>query len=66
MVDPYATLELAIDVHKAERIAGLPELLRSAGFVPMPVELRRNKVTNQTFRPSASFMLRDSGGALEG
>lgn len=30
----------------------------------MPVELWKNKVTNQTFRPSASFLLRDGGGAV--
>ncbi|MEU3649439.1 GNAT family N-acetyltransferase [Lentzea sp. NPDC034063] len=111
----HPTLKLAINVHKAEHIAGLPELLRSHGFtpvryyqrmehllhdvgtpdglriepwseatdeefrlvrneayrdnwgsVPMPVELWKNKVTNQTFRPSVSFLRRDAGGAAAG
>lgn len=34
------------------------------GSTPMPVELWKNKVTNQTFRPSASFLLRDAGAAV--
>ena len=111
----HPTLKLAINVHKAEHIAGLPELLRSHGFapvryyqrmehslrdletpdgsriepwseatdeefrlvrneayrenwgvVPMPVELWKNKVTNQTFQPSVSFLRRDAGGAAVG
>jgi mycothiol synthase len=111
----HPALKLAINVHKPEHIAGLPELLRSAGFtpvryyqrmehplrdvgaseglriepwsqendeefrfvrnsayednwgfVPMPPELWRNKVTNQTFRPSASFLLRDDNGTAVG
>ncbi|GAB3158234.1 GNAT family N-acetyltransferase [Amycolatopsis stemonae] len=102
---------LVVDVHKAEHIAGLPELLRSQGFapvryfrrmerpldvapgdpavpagltiepwsagndedfrlvrnesyrdswgaVPMPADLWHNKITNQTFRPEASFLVR--------
>jgi ribosomal protein S18 acetylase RimI-like enzyme len=36
------------------------------GAVPMPVELWKNKITNQTFRPSASFLLRDAGGTAAG
>ena len=108
----HPTLRLAINVHKAEHISGLPELLGAAGFTPvryfqrmehalldvepsddpriepwseatdeefrrvrneayrenwgstpMPVELWKNKVTNQTFRPSVSFLLRDAGVA---
>jgi mycothiol synthase len=107
----HPTLKLAIDIHKAGHIAGLPALLGSQGFVPvryyqrmehpldsigaaaipdgmrvepwssqndedfryvrneayrdnwgavpMPVESWQNKVTNQTFRPSVSFLLRD-------
>ncbi|QRP50922.1 GNAT family N-acetyltransferase [Amycolatopsis sp. FDAARGOS 1241] len=31
----HPTLRLAVDVHKAERIAGVPELVRSQGFVPV-------------------------------
>ncbi|MFS8101697.1 GNAT family N-acetyltransferase [Lentzea alba] len=108
----HPALKLAIDVYKAEHIAGVPELVRSQGFaptryyqrmehplgdlhpvaipdglqvepwspdndedfrrvrnesfqdywgaVPMPVELWQNKITNQTFRPGVSFLLRDS------
>ncbi|MFT7839162.1 GNAT family N-acetyltransferase [Saccharothrix sp. BKS2] len=29
------------------------------GAVPMPVDLWQNKITNQTFQPSVSFLLRD-------
>ncbi|WP_245983136.1 GNAT family N-acetyltransferase [Lentzea flaviverrucosa] len=32
----------------------------------MPVELWKNKVTNQAFRPSASFLLREAGGVAAG
>lgn len=111
----HPALRLAINVHKAEHISGLPELLGAAGFTPvryfqrmehalhdvgpsgdpriepwseatdeefrhvrneayrenwgstpMPVELWKNKVTNQTFRPSASFLWRDAGGVAAG
>ncbi|MFI6099885.1 GNAT family N-acetyltransferase [Lentzea sp. NPDC051213] len=106
---------LVIDVHKAEHIAGIPELLRPQGFAPiryfqrmvhplgdmpipggtgiepwseqndedfrfvrnesfqdywgaapMPVDHWQNKVTNQTFRPAASFLLRNADGAPAG
>ncbi|ANN19146.1 GNAT family N-acetyltransferase [Amycolatopsis orientalis] len=30
------------------------------GAVPMPVDLWRNKITNQTFRPEVSFLLREA------
>ncbi|MET9228406.1 GNAT family N-acetyltransferase [Lentzea sp. NPDC003310] len=33
------------------------------GFTPMPVELWKNKVTNQTFQPGLSFLLREGGVA---
>ncbi|MEU7528482.1 GNAT family N-acetyltransferase [Saccharothrix sp. NPDC042600] len=105
--------KLAIDVHKAEHIAGLAELVRAHGFSParyfqhmkhplggdstavrppdgldleawtpdndddfrhvrneayrdfwgaspMPADHWRNKITNQTFRPELSFLLRDA------
>lgn len=101
---------LAINVHKAEHIAGTAPMLSAAGFTParyfqrmehslvdvpvagdarieswsaatdeefrfvrneaylsstpMPVELWQNKITNQTFRPAASFLLRDAGTAV--
>jgi mycothiol synthase len=107
-------LKLGVDVHKAEKIAGVPELARSLGFapvryyqgmvhplsdlrpvvlpegprieawseqndedfrfvrneayadhwgtVPMPADLWQNKITNQTFRPAASFLVREAGG----
>jgi mycothiol synthase len=107
--------KLAVDVHRPEHIAGLPELMRSQGFapvryfqrmehplgdvvpadepriepwsaatdedfrrvrneafedvwgaVPMPADLWRNKITNQTFRPEVSFLLRDVTGAPAG
>ncbi|MFD4672383.1 GNAT family N-acetyltransferase [Lentzea sp. NPDC058450] len=35
----------------------------SFGTTPMPVSLWQNKITNQTFRPSMSFLLRDDGVA---
>jgi ribosomal protein S18 acetylase RimI-like enzyme len=112
----HPKLKLAIDVHKAEHIAGLPELLRSQGFapnrhfqrmehalgelrpvaipgghriepwsgqndedfrvtrnmsyadlpvpVPMPADLWRNKITNQTFRPGLSFLVRGGDEAV--
>jgi ribosomal protein S18 acetylase RimI-like enzyme len=106
-------LKLVVDVHKAEHIGGVAELLRSQGFapvrhyrfmerpldeapeeaafpeglrvepwseendedfrlvrnesfrdywgaVPMPVDMWKNKITNQTFRPGTSFLLRDA------
>lgn len=110
-------LRLVVDVHKAEHIAGLAELMRSQGFAPvryfrrmehsledvaqpgaglriepwsertdedfrrvrnesfedywgaapMPVDQWRNKITNQTFRPGVSFLLRDTAtGAAAG
>ncbi|WP_439661944.1 GNAT family N-acetyltransferase [Lentzea sp. HUAS TT2] len=111
----HPTLKLAINVHKAEHISGLPELLGAEGFAPvryfqrmehslqsvgtsdglpiepwseaadeefrlvrneayrgnwgstpMPVELWKNKITNQTFRPAMSFLLRGAGGAAVG
>ena len=36
------------------------------GAVPMPVDMWQNKITNQTFRPEVSFLLRDvaSGAAV--
>ncbi|WIV56555.1 GNAT family N-acetyltransferase [Amycolatopsis nalaikhensis] len=104
--------KLVVDVHKAEHIAGLPELMRARGFAParwfrrmehplealpavpipdglavepwseraeddfrrvrnaafedhwgaapMPMDQWRNKITNQTFRPPVSFLLRDA------
>ncbi|MFF5077010.1 GNAT family N-acetyltransferase [Actinoplanes sp. NPDC000266] len=105
-------LKLAIDIHKPETMAGLPELMRSEGFTPvsyyqhmqhplgdaipetaipaglrlepwserndeefrlirneafqddrlrapMTVESWKSKITNQTFRPTVSFLLRD-------
>ncbi|WP_086661035.1 GNAT family N-acetyltransferase [Lentzea kentuckyensis] len=105
----HPTLKLAIDVNKAEHIAGVAELLGAHGFapgryyqrmehplrelrpvafpaglrvepwseqndedfratrnasfagvaVPMPSDLWRNKITNQTFRPGLSFLVRD-------
>jgi ribosomal protein S18 acetylase RimI-like enzyme len=109
-----------VDVHKAEHIAGVPELLRSQGFAParyyqfmehplgdaisdaaipdglrvepwserndeefrlirnssfedhwgsapMPVDAWQNKITNKTFRPEVSFLLRDvANGAPAG
>lgn len=108
----HPALKLVVDVHKAEHIASLAELLRSRGFVParwfqgmehplgdaigdaaipaglraepwserideefrsvrneayrdhwgatpMPVDMWRNKIVNQTFRPEVSFLLRD-------
>ncbi|MFJ4105786.1 GNAT family N-acetyltransferase [Amycolatopsis japonica] len=33
------------------------------GAVPMPVDLWRNKITNQTFQPETSFLLREAGAA---
>ncbi|MFI5564355.1 GNAT family N-acetyltransferase [Amycolatopsis japonica] len=33
------------------------------GAVPMPVDLWRNKIINQTFQPEASFLLREAGAA---
>ncbi|MFJ8909827.1 GNAT family N-acetyltransferase [Amycolatopsis sp. NPDC102389] len=108
--------KLVVDVNRPERIAGLAELVRSRGFVPvryfqrmehslsaldasklpdgfvvepwserndedfrkvrneayrdywgavpMPADLWRNKITNQTFRPKASFLLREEGRAV--
>jgi mycothiol synthase len=108
----HPTLKLAVDVHKAEKITGVRELMRSQGFVPgryyqrmehplaplgevpeglrieawseqndedfrfvrneayadhwgtvpMPADLWQNKITNQTFRPDISFLLRDADG----
>jgi ribosomal protein S18 acetylase RimI-like enzyme len=108
----HPTLKLVVDVHKAEHIAGLAELVRSQGFAPvryfqrmerplgdapgvaaipgglrvepwserndedfrlvrneayqdywgaapMPADSWQNKITNQTFRPEVSFLLRD-------
>ncbi|UUV30461.1 GNAT family N-acetyltransferase [Amycolatopsis roodepoortensis] len=106
----HPSAKLVIDVNRPERIAGLAELVRSRGFVPvryfqrmehplgvadgpvvpegfriepwserndedfravrneayrdywgsvpMPADLWRNKITNQTFRPEVSFLLR--------
>ncbi|MCR3746499.1 GNAT family N-acetyltransferase [Lentzea californiensis] len=111
----HPALRLAINVHKAEHISGLAELLSAAGFTPvryfqrmehalldvepsddpriepwseaadeefrhvrneayranwgatpMPVELWKNKITNQTFQPLASFLLREAGGVAAG
>jgi mycothiol synthase len=112
----HPTLKLAVDVHKAEKIAGVPELMRSQGFVParyyqrmehpleplgevseglcieawteqndedfrfvrneayadhwgtvpMPADLWQNKITNQTFRPDVSFLLRNADGEPAG
>ncbi|PSL56196.1 ribosomal protein S18 acetylase RimI-like enzyme [Saccharothrix carnea] len=109
----HPALKLVVDVHKAEHIAGLADLVRSRGFapvryfqrlehplgdalgdaaipeglrvepwsarndedfrsvrnesyqdywgaVPMPVDSWQNKITNQTFRPEVSFLLRDA------
>lgn len=108
----HPALKLVVDVLKAERIAGVPEVLRSQGFTPvryyermehplgdphgvpipdglriepwsrdndedfrlvrnasyqdywgaapMPADLWQNKITNQTFRPETSFLLRDT------
>ncbi|MFD0201697.1 MULTISPECIES: GNAT family N-acetyltransferase [Saccharothrix] len=109
----HPALKLVVDVHKAEHIEGLAELVRSRGFAPvryfqrlehplgdalgdavipeglrvepwserndedfrsvrnesyqdywgaapMPVDSWQNKITNQTFRPEASFLLRDA------
>jgi mycothiol synthase len=109
----HPTLKLVVDVHKAEHITGVAELVRSQGFAPvryfqfmehplgdaigdaaipdglrvepwserndedfrfvrnesfkdnwgsepMPVDLWQNKITNQTFRPDVSFLLRDA------
>ena len=108
----HPALKLVVDVHKAEHIAGLAELVRSQGFVPvryfqrmerplgdvpgdaaipgglrvepwserndedfrlvrneayqdywgaapMPADSWKNKITNQTFQPEVSFLLRD-------
>ncbi|MFI5612028.1 GNAT family N-acetyltransferase [Amycolatopsis sp. NPDC051903] len=111
---------LAVDVHKAEQIAGVAELVRSQGFVPvryfqrvehplgdalpavvvpeglvlepwspenagdflatrnaayrdhwgaapMTLDAWQNKITNHTFRPELSFLLRHgTGGAAAG
>jgi mycothiol synthase len=115
----HPAARLVIDLHKAEHIAGLPELARSQGFTPvrfwqrmehplsdlqpvavpdglsiepwserndedfrqvrnesfrdhwgttpMPPDLWRNKITNQTFRPEVSFLVRDgASGAPAG
>jgi mycothiol synthase len=109
----HPALKLVVDVHKAEHIAGVAELVRSQGFapvryfqrmehrlgdgipdavipdglwvepwseqndedfrlirnesyrdhwgaVPLPVDSWQNKITNQTFRPEVSFLLRDA------
>ncbi|KFZ80754.1 hypothetical protein ED92_25705 [Amycolatopsis sp. MJM2582] len=108
--------KLVVDVNRPERIAGLAELVRSRGFVPvryfqrmehslseldasaipdgftvepwserndedfravrnaayrdcwgavpMPADLWRNKIVNQTFQPEASFLLREEGVAV--
>ncbi|RSM63576.1 GNAT family N-acetyltransferase [Amycolatopsis sp. WAC 01376] len=111
--------KLLVDVNRPERIAGLAELVRSRGFLPvryfqrmehvfdsvagpaipdglsvepwserndeefrevrneayrdywgaapMPADLWRNKITNQTFQPETSFLLRDDAtGAAVG
>ncbi|MER7863963.1 GNAT family N-acetyltransferase [Amycolatopsis japonica] len=34
------------------------------GAVPMPADLWRNKIVNQTFQPEASFLLREEGVAV--
>lgn len=106
---------LAVDVHKAEHIAGVTELLRSRDFAPvryfqrmeralgdvvnsaepriepwsprtdedfrlvrnesyrdcwgatpMPADQWRNRITNQTFRPEATFLFRDTDGTPAG
>ncbi|WP_394615260.1 GNAT family N-acetyltransferase [Lentzea sp. JNUCC 0626] len=111
----HPTLKLAINVHKAEHIAGLAPLLIAEGFTPvryfqrmehglrdvpsssdpriepwspssdeefrglrneayrsvwgatpMSLPLWQNKITNQTFRPSMSFLLRDADGVAAG
>jgi len=36
------------------------------GAVPMPPDMWRNKIVNQTFRPEVSFLLRDEGGTPVG
>ncbi|WP_326834859.1 GNAT family N-acetyltransferase [Amycolatopsis rhabdoformis] len=109
----HPTLKLAIDVYRAEGIAGLAELLRGRGFTParyfqrmerslaavpaaptipdglrlepwsagtdedflaarneafrdvwgapaLPLDFWRNKFTNHTLRPEASFLVRDT------
>ncbi|SEO49959.1 Acetyltransferase (GNAT) family protein [Amycolatopsis saalfeldensis] len=109
----HLALKPAVDIHKAEKIAGVAELLRSQGFAPiryfqrmehplgelpveasipaglrvepwseqndedfrwvrnesfkaglgdapMPADQWQNKITNQTFRPEVSFLLRDA------
>lgn len=109
----HPTLQLVVDVHKAEQISGVPELVRSQGFAPvryyqfmehplgaaipsaavpselqveawseqnasdfltvrnasfqdywgaapMPMDSWQNKITDQTFQPTVSFLLRDS------
>ncbi|MEV8443741.1 GNAT family N-acetyltransferase [Actinosynnema sp. NPDC051121] len=109
----HPTSKLVVDVHKAEHIAGLAELVRAHGFTParyyqymehplgdaipeaaipaglrvepwserndedfrlirnesyqdhwgatpLPVDAWQNKITNQTFRPEVSFLLRDA------
>jgi ribosomal protein S18 acetylase RimI-like enzyme len=107
----HPSLRLVVEVYKAEKIAGIPELMVSCGFAPiryyqrmehplrdlpsgeglrveawtsandsdfrfvrneayadyfgaapMPADLWRNKITNQTFRPACSFLLRDADG----
>ncbi|MET9626633.1 GNAT family N-acetyltransferase [Lentzea sp. NPDC006480] len=107
----HPSLQLVVEVYKAEKIAGVPELMASCGFAPiryyqrmehslqnlppgedlrveawsaqndsdfrfvrneayadyfgaapMPADLWRNKITNQTFRPACSFLLRDADG----
>jgi mycothiol synthase len=108
----HPALRLVVDVHKAEHIAGVAELVRSQGFAPvryfqrmerplgdapgvagipgglrvepwsaendedfrlvrneafrdywgaapMPADSWKNKITNQTFKPEVSFLLRD-------
>ncbi|MEO6083835.1 MAG: GNAT family N-acetyltransferase [Umezawaea sp.] len=108
----HPTLKLVVDVHKAEHIGGLAELVRSQGFAPvryfqrmehplgdalgdapvpdglrvepwserndedfrsirnesyqdywgaapMPADSWQNKITNQSFQPEASFLLRE-------
>ncbi|MFE6613007.1 GNAT family N-acetyltransferase [Amycolatopsis sp. NPDC057786] len=111
----HPSAKLVVDVNRPEHIAGLAELVRSRGFVPvrhfqrmehslrvvdgpvipegfriepwserndedfrnvrneayrdywgavpMPADLWRNKITNQTFRPEVSFLLRDANRA---
>ncbi|WET77646.1 GNAT family N-acetyltransferase [Amycolatopsis sp. QT-25] len=112
----HPSAKLVVDLNRPERIAGLAELVRSRGFVPvryfqrmehslgaltglvipdgfriepwsewndeefrevrneayrdywgavpMPADLWRNKITNQTFRPEVSFLLREAGSAV--